>query len=141
MKDEILKILKMVEDGKLSSEKALDMLVILQEREMQQKKTKGKVLKISVDSSNNDTVRVNVPLDFVRNMIKAVGPEYIQKMISKYAKFDKFSSGQSEDIKSPFDEFARGLNIDFLLYAVENDFEGEIVNVQSEDAKILIAIE
>ncbi|ADQ03778.1 hypothetical protein Calow_0171 [Caldicellulosiruptor owensensis OL] len=141
MKDEILKILKMVEDGKLSSEKAFDMLMIIQEREMQQKKTKGKILKISVDSSNNDTVRVNIPLDFVRNMIKAVGPEYIQKMVSKYIKFDKFSSGQSEGIKSSFDEFTGGLNIDFLLYAVENNFEGEIVNVQSEDAKILIAIE
>lgn len=141
MKDEILKVLKMVEEGKLSSEKALEMIMLICERVEHNKKVKGRILRISVDSSSDDTVRVNIPLDFLKNMIKAMGPEYIQKMIKKYAKIDKFSSQSQEGNEVDFAQIPEGIDFNFLLYAIENDLEGEIVSVQSQDSKVHIVIE
>jgi len=142
MKEEILRILKMVEEGKLSSEKAHDMISILQNRANEQSVAKkSKILKISVDSPDKDVVRVNVPLDFVKNMIKAVGPGYIQRMINQYAKNENTTSQGAENLSVGSIGVPEGIDINLILYAIENDLEGEIVNIESHGSRVYIVIE
>jgi len=142
MKEEMLKILKMVEEGKLSSEKAAEMLSLLKERSEEQGiNKKGRVLRISVESEDSDVVKVNVPIGFLKNMIKAVGPGYIQRMINQYAKVGEVQNQSGENMANSIFATPEGVDINLIMYAIENDLEGEIVNIQSDDSKVYIAIE
>ena len=87
MNEEISRILKMVEEGKIDSEKAAQLIealkgesketVTLEKSPINSGKTnskfKIKMLRIKVRSKENDIVNINLPLAFVSGMIKTFG--------------------------------------------------------------------
>lgn len=87
MNEEISRILKMVEEGKIDSEKAMQLIEALKGESKEtvsldksplnsghsNSKFKIKMLRIKVRSKENDIVNINLPLAFVSGMIKTFG--------------------------------------------------------------------
>jgi len=87
MNEEISRILKMVEEGKIDSEKAMQLIEALKVESKEtvsldksplnsghsNSKFKIKMLRIKVRSKENDIVNINLPLAFVSGMIKTFG--------------------------------------------------------------------
>jgi len=88
MNEEISRILKMVEEGKIDSEKAMQLIEALKGESKESvilekvtpstnnhgnSKFKIKMLRIKVRSKENDIVNINLPLAFVSGMIKSFG--------------------------------------------------------------------
>jgi hypothetical protein len=87
MNEEISRILKMVEEGKIDSEKAMQLIEALKGESKESvtldksptnnshanSKFKVKMLRIKVRSKENDIVNINLPLAFVSGMIKTFG--------------------------------------------------------------------
>ena len=87
MNEEISRILKMVEEGKIDSDKAMQLIEALKGESKEfvildksptnnshgNSKFKVKMLRIKVRSKENDIVNINLPLAFVSGMIKTFG--------------------------------------------------------------------
>ncbi|WP_234122721.1 SHOCT-like domain-containing protein [Clostridium hydrogenum] len=124
MNEEISKILKMVEEGKITADKAQELIEAIGD-----KKTEGssaiqlihdddimnKMLKIKVNSHEGDIVNVNLPIKFIKTMLKTVG-------------------------KIPMDTYVKGMeNVDLNLIAdaIDNGISGKIIDVNSADGDIV----
>jgi hypothetical protein len=129
MNDEISRVLTMVEEGKLNKEKAAELIDILQGKGNQvdlNKRTStsylNKMLKIRVTSENGDNVNVNLPIKLIKAVLK-VGTN-IAKMIPESEKYVK------------------DIDVDLLIEAIENELDGQIVDVTSAKGdKVLVIIE
>ncbi len=108
MKEEIKKILKMVEEGKLKSEEAERLIEAILDTE---KKTySGKFLKIKIeDKEEGDRVNINIPMALV-------------KMATKFIPKDKKEYLKEKDI-----------DIDEILSSIKEATEGEIINIEDKD--------
>jgi len=77
MNENINRILKMVEEGKIDAAKAAELIEALNEKEPVDSETissnKEKMLKVRVLSAKGETVNVNLPIKFVKASIKAFG--------------------------------------------------------------------
>jgi hypothetical protein len=88
MNEEISKILKMVEEGKIDSEKAMALIEALKVETKEfvtldktvpnnntesNNKIKGKTLKIKIKSKDNDIVNINLPMNFFSGIMKTFG--------------------------------------------------------------------
>lgn len=80
MNEDVLRILKMVEDGKIDADKAAGLIAALKDVDepkdfIQTKKidNSGKMLRVRVISGENDKVNVNLPIDFIKTVLGAVG--------------------------------------------------------------------
>ena len=127
MKEEISKLLTMVQEGKLDSEKGADLIQVLKEKESlsQTDKKSGyldKMLMIRVVSEHGDNVNVNLPLKLVKVVLKA--GHSIAGNIPEAAKYVK------------------DIDIDLLLDAIENEVDGKIVDITSANGdKVAVIIE
>lgn len=117
MKEEISRILKMVEEGKIDSEKATELIEALNQTPVfeQAPKTDNneKMLKVRVLSGENDKVNVNLPIKFIKTVLSACG-------------------------KIPIS--ADGLEVidtKLIAEAIENGIEGKIVDVKSANGDIV----
>ncbi|AZU62925.1 SHOCT-like domain-containing protein [Neobacillus mesonae] len=130
MKDEISRILTMVEEGKIDKEKASELINILQGKEQSEpvslikERTPygNKMLKIRVTSDEGDNINVNLPINLVKAVLK-VGTNIAEKIpeASKYVK---------------------DINIDLLIEAIENELDGQIVDINSANGdKVYVVIE
>lgn len=122
MSDEIIRVLKMVEEGKISSEKAAELINALKNQEERPKiENKNlKVLKIKIVSEDGDNVNVTLPVNFVKTLIKSTGklPVNIEGV-------------NSNDI-----------DINAIIGAIDSGIEGKFVDIKSEDGDIIeISIE
>lgn len=124
LKEERLKILELLKEGTISPDQAESLLSALmsnQKEEVQlevqkDKKSPFRMLKISVDSSDGEKVRVNIPVEFAK--------------LLKKGKFGNVS----------LDEF--DIDIDSLLEMINHGVIGEIITVDSEDGdKVRIFVE
>ena len=131
------KIMEMVKDGTLSVEEGLRLLDAIEESEKRAEKpqksaepqvrpliysapSQPKMLRIQVESANNDRVRVNVPVALVR-----AGLDFTKQMEL---------SGMNVDLK--------GVDLDLILKLVEEGQVGELVDVVSaEGDKVRIVVE
>lgn len=114
MKEEIEKILTMVQEGKIDSEKAAELIDVLKEKNSPQIAKSAyldKTLKIRVKSEENDNVTVNLPIKLVKAVLKA-------------------GHGIASNVPQA-KEYVKDLDIDLLLDAIENELEGKIVDIQS----------
>jgi len=144
MKEEILRILKMVEEGKLDAEKAYDMLEIIQKKSFSptEQQNKGRILRILVSSSNNDEVKISLPIEFIKSMIKATGPKFIQKIVDQSIQRGIENITHEDNDESNFQNIFEGVDINMVLSAIESGLVGEIVNIQSSNGdKVYIGIE
>lgn len=127
MSEEISKILTMVQEGKIDSEKGAQLISVLKEKEtaavpQKQNKYLEKTLKIRVVSKENDNVNVNVPIKLVKALLK---------------------TGHSIAAGIPqSQQYVKDLDINMLIDAIENELDGNIVDIQSANGDtVKVAIE
>lgn len=129
MKEEIKKILAMMEEGKLDSEEATALIQALQEKEETVAKVErtdylSKFLKIRI-IDEDDKVNVNLPL----RLVKAI----LQSGLSIASKIPE-SARYVEGIDK--------IDVDLILEAIEHEAEGQIVDIASGDGEqVSIVIE
>ncbi|MBM7869789.1 DUF4097 and DUF4098 domain-containing protein YvlB [Clostridium pascui] len=118
MKEEVKRILKMVEEGKIDSEKATELIEALDKSSSAQQltvsKNLDKMLKVRVLSGTNDTVNVNVPVKFLKAIGNAVN-----------------------NIKIPGISEQDGIDIKMIMEAIDSGLEGKIVDVKSSNGDIV----
>ncbi|MEH7403070.1 MULTISPECIES: SHOCT-like domain-containing protein [Bacillaceae] len=128
MKDEISRILTLVEEGKIDKDKASELINILQDKDQPErvslkKESYGnKILKIRVNSEVGDNVNVNVPINLVKAVLK-VGTNIAEKIPEA-------------------EKYVKDINIDLLIEAIENEMVGQIVDITSSNGdKVFVVIE
>ncbi|OAA94243.1 SHOCT-like domain-containing protein [Clostridium coskatii] len=124
MNEEISKILKMVEEGKITSDKAQELIEALNDKNtsldvssnvLNDDDIINKMLKIKVISHDGDNVNVNLPIRFVKTMLKTIG-------------------------KIPIPESAKcmeNLDLSVIAEAIDNGLSGKIVDVKSANGDIV----
>lgn len=116
MKEEITKILSMVQEGKIDADKGSELIQILKAKEAtvnfeKPDKYLDKTLKVRVVSAENDNVTVNVPLKLVKVVLMA---------------------GHSIAASIPQSEkYVKDIDINLLTEAIENELDGQIVDIKS----------
>ncbi len=133
MNEEISRILKMVEEGKIDSEKAMQLIEVLKvgNKEMvtlekvasntnshSNSTINGKMLRIKVRSKDNDNVNVNLPLKFVSGMIRTFG------------KIPNVNVNGMENVD--MDAMTQT-----ILEAIDGGMDGKIVDIKSGDGDIV----
>ncbi|MED3564062.1 SHOCT-like domain-containing protein [Bacillus xiapuensis] len=127
MKEEISRVLTMVEEGKLDKEKATELINVLQGKETPvylRKETAylNKMLKIRVTSEEGDNVNVNLPIKLVKAVLK-VGTSIAEKIPEA-------------------EKYVKDINVDLLIDAIENEVDGQIVDItSSKGEKVFVTIE
>ncbi|MCB2342560.1 SHOCT-like domain-containing protein [Clostridium estertheticum] len=118
MNEEVMRVLKMLEEGKIDSQKAGELIEVLNETKKIVPVTANnadKILKIKVNSSTGDNVNVNIPVKFIKTLGSAI------KRIPKVEGVEGI-----EDI-----------DIQAILQAVGEGLDGKIVDVKSEKGDIV----
>ncbi|WP_446899274.1 SHOCT-like domain-containing protein [Clostridium sp. LBM24168] len=120
MNEEILRVLKMVEEGKLTSDKAQEIIESLKEKNTDiqiadEGDIMNKMLKIKVNSHEGDNVNVKLPVKFIKVILKTVGKLPI-----------------NNDVKG-----MESIDLDLILEAIDNGLSGNIVDVKSADGDIV----
>lgn len=125
MNEEISKILKMVEEGKITSEKAQELIEAFSSKNLSTDvKTVSdddiinKMLKIRVNSHEGDNVNVNLPVKLIKTMLKTVG-------------------------KIPITDGIKGMehvDLNLISEAIDNGLSGKIVDVKSANGDIVEVI-
>ncbi|YCA41580.1 hypothetical protein M1E11_12115 [Bacillus sp. JZ8] len=129
MKDEISRVLTLVEEGKIDKEKASELINILQGKDQPELVTinkevpyGNKMLKIRVSSDEGDNVNVNLPINLVKAVLK-VGTNIAEKIPEA-------------------EKYVKDINIDLLIEAIENELDGQIVDITSAKGdKVFVVIE
>jgi hypothetical protein len=130
MKDEISRVLTLLEEGKIDKEKASELINILQGKDQPELVTikkevlsyGNKMLKIRVTSEEGDNVNVNLPINLVKAVLK-VGKNIAEKIPEA-------------------EKYVKDINVDLLIEAIENELDGQIVNITSANGdKVFVVIE
>ncbi|MFF2456786.1 MULTISPECIES: hypothetical protein [Peribacillus] len=127
MKDEITRVLTMVQEGKIDANKGSELIQVLKEKEetgnkLFEKPTKylDKTLKIRVVSAENDNVTVNLPIKLVKVVLMA---------------------GHSIAASIPQSEkYVKDININLIIEAIENELDGQIVDIKSANGDTVSVI-
>ena len=118
MKEEIKRILKMVEEGKIDLDKATELIEAINKpvniQQLSVSKNIDKMLKVRVISGTNDTVNVNVPV----KILKAIG-------------------NAVNTIKIPGISDQEGIDIKMIMEAIDSGLEGKIVDVKSSNGDLV----
>ncbi|MDD7793134.1 SHOCT-like domain-containing protein [Clostridium sp. 'White wine YQ'] len=120
MNEEISRILKMVEEGKITADKAQELIEALNEKKteiqtVQDNDIMNMMLKIKVNSHEGDVVNVKLPIKLIKTLLKTVG-------------------------KLPIESNVKGLeNLDLNLIseAIDNGLCGKIVDVNSANGDVV----
>ncbi|PLR89078.1 SHOCT-like domain-containing protein [Bacillus sp. T33-2] len=116
MKEEISRVLTMVQEGKIDSDKAAELIQVLKEKEGEHALHKSndyldKILKVRVISKENDNVNVNLPLKLVKAVLK---------------------TGHSIAASIPQSEkYVKEIDINLLIEAIEHELDGQIVDIKA----------
>ena len=114
--DEQLRILKMIEEGTITAEKAAELMSAMgvnEEMNMARNTYDKKMFRVVVDSTAGDKVNVQFPVGAIKKILKATG-------------------------RLPISEQGlEGVDIAAMMEAIseclENEIEGDFVNVQAAD--------
>lgn len=121
LKEEKMQILKMVEEGKITSSEAMELIEALgkQENEGVVPKESPKWLKVRVvDEKDNVKVKVNIPLRLVDIGLK-LGTAFSPEL--------KEAGLKQEDIQE-------------IIEAIKNGAEGKIVDVEDEESNTKVEV-
>ncbi|QTD41821.1 hypothetical protein [Sporosarcina sp. Te-1] len=115
MKEEITKVLALVQEGKIDADKGSELIQVLNQKEsevlVEPSKYLDKTLKVRIVSAENDNVTVNLPLKLVKVVLMA---------------------GHSIAANIPQSEkYVKDIDIKLLSEAIENELEGQIVDIKS----------
>jgi hypothetical protein len=127
MKEEIAKVMTMVQEGKLDVEKATELLQVMRGDDTRNHSENSssyykKMLRVQVVSTERDNIYVNVPINLVKAVLKA---------------------GVGIASKVPQAEmYVKDIDIDLLLQAIDNEIDGKIVDVTYANGdKVSVIIE
>jgi SHOCT-like protein len=126
-KEEITKVLTMVQEGKIDAEKGSELIQVLKEKEETGNKLSkkpnaylDKTLKIRVLSTENDNVKVNLPIKLVKLVLMA---------------------GHSIAASIPQSEkYVKDIDINLIVEAIENELDGQIVDIKSANGDTVSVI-
>ena len=129
MKDEISRVLTLVEEGKIDKEKASELITILQGKDQpglvtikKEASFGNKMLKIRVTSEQGDNVNVNLPINLVKAVLK-VGTTIAERIPEA-------------------EKYVKDIDVDLLIEAIENELDGQIVDITSANGdKVFVVIE
>jgi len=132
MNEDRLRILKMIEEGKLTAEEATELLTALGEEEaaprmnpVQNRRGKRQTLRIKVDETGGDKVNINLPLGLVKVF---AGNGKLEKLIPDSAKAEM--KGQGIDISA--------FQIDEMIDLVERgELDEKIVDIKTDDGTVV----
>ena len=136
MNDERLKILEMLENGTISAAEANELLSSIDKSKqtanpqestnvrVNMGKNSGKYLKIKVDD-DGEKVNITIPIAFLKSTLGSSG---VNKIINKSL------NNVDDDVKGSID-------VEAIIACIDNDFTGEIVNIDADGTKVLICIE
>ncbi|MBT2616309.1 MULTISPECIES: SHOCT-like domain-containing protein [unclassified Bacillus (in: firmicutes)] len=127
MKEEITRVLTMVQEGKIDADKGSELIQVLKEKEETgnkplEKPTKylDKTLKIRVVSAENDNVTVNLPIKLVKVVLMA---------------------GHSIAASIPQSEkYVKDVDMSLIMEAIENELDGQIVDIKSANGDTVSVI-
>jgi hypothetical protein len=126
MREDVLRVLKMIEEGKVDAEKGAQLIEALKGKaegsnlESHQAATDEKFFRVRVDSKAGDKVNVNIPLNLIKSVIGSCG-----------GKFPIKAEG-----------FEGAIDMDIIKQALDNDITGRIVDVESANGdKVEVYIE
>ncbi|MCK1985772.1 MULTISPECIES: SHOCT-like domain-containing protein [Peribacillus] len=127
MKEEITRVLTMVQEGKIDADKGSELIQILKEKEetgnkLHEKPTNylDKTLKVRVVSAENDNVTVNLPIKLVKAVLVA---------------------GHSIASSIPQSEkYVKDIDISLIIEAIENELDGQIVDIKSANGDTVSVI-
>ncbi|GAB0167890.1 DUF2089 domain-containing protein [Lysinibacillus sp. CTST325] len=127
MKEEISRVLTMVQEGKIDADKASELIQVLKEKAETEEnlletptKYLDKTLKIRVVSAENDNVTVNLPLKLVKVVLMA---------------------GHSIAASIPQSEkYVKDIDINLIIEAIENELDGQIVDIKSANGDTVSVI-
>lgn len=122
MREDLIKILTMLSEGKLNVEKSAELIDVMykkEEKDIQivEKNYDRRMLKIKVDSSDGDKVNVNLPIAVITSVLKATGKLPIKNVDMEGIDFEVL--------------------IETIIAALENEMIGEIVTVDSSDGDVV----
>ncbi|MBG9453886.1 hypothetical protein ABE61_07305 [Lysinibacillus sphaericus] len=124
MKEEIARVLTMVQEGKIDAEQGSELIQVLKEKEetSNDKPTKylDKTLKVRVVSAENDNVMVNLPIKLVKVVLLA---------------------GHSIAASVPqAEKYVKDIDINLIIEAIENELDGQIVDIKSANGDTVSVI-
>ena len=119
MKEEVLRILNLVEEGKIDSDKAADLIEALNAQPDNKQVTKlsnsDKMLHVRVITENSkDNVNVNVPVNF----LKAIGTAV-------------------NNVKIPGVSEQEGIDVKMIMEAIDAGLEGKIVDIKTGNGDLV----
>lgn len=127
MKEEITRVLTMIQEGKIDADKGAELIQVLKGKEetgnkLLEKPTEylDKTLKIRVVSAENDNVTVNLPIKLVKVVLMA---------------------GHSIAASIPQSEkYVEDIDISLIIEAIENELDGQIVDIKSANGDTVSVI-
>ncbi|MEG0258386.1 MAG: hypothetical protein RR595_03290 [Lysinibacillus sp.] len=127
MKEEITKVLTMVQEGKIDANTGSELIQVLKGKEetssqLVEKPTKylDKTLKVRVVSAENDNVVVNLPIKLVKVVLMA---------------------GHSIAASIPqAEKYVKDIDINLIIEAIENELDGQIVDIKSANGDTVSVI-
>jgi len=118
MQEDIKRILKMVEEGKIDADKAADLIEALnsppESERLPRPAGSDKMLRVKVISGAADNVNVNIPVSF----LKAIGTAV-------------------NNIKIPGVSEQEGIDIRMIMEAIDSGLEGKIVDIKSGNGDLV----
>lgn len=123
MSEEMARVLKMVEEGKITADKALELIESLKDKNTDiqfssDNDIMDKMLKIRVNSNDGDNVNVNLPVKFIKIMLKTVGKISLK-----------------DNVKG-----MENIDLNLISEAIDNGLLGKIVDVKSANGDIVEVI-
>ncbi|WP_338779582.1 hypothetical protein [Metabacillus sp. FJAT-52054] len=127
MKEEITRVLTMVQEGKIDAGQGAELIQVLKEKEEtgskrfeKTDKYLDKTLKVRVASTENDNVSVNLPIKLLKAMLVA-------------------GHGIASSIPES-QKYVKDIDINLLIEAIENELDGQIVDVKSANGDTVSVI-
>lgn len=116
MNEDVLRILKMVEDGKINSEKASELIEALRGNQVQKNAVNysERMLRVKVNSHDGDDVNITLPIKFVKGMLGSVG---------------KINLGGEGGVDK--------IDPQLISEAIDENLVGKIVDIKSGDGDII----
>ena len=120
MNEEVMRILKMVEEGKLNADKAKELIDALEQPSQEiitVKDYDNKMLRVNIESHEGDEVKLKLPVKVIKTIIKATGKLPMMSINVDGVNMDEL--------------------IDIISSSLDSSVMGEILNINSADGDIV----
>lgn len=121
MREDLLKILNMLSEGKLNVEKSADLIEAMYAKEEKNlevvKNYDKRMLRVLVDSEDGDNVKINLPVVVITSILKATGKLPIKSADMEGIDFEMLTES--------------------IIAALDNEMIGDIITVDSSNGDVV----